>query len=134
MYAFLGTVDITRRLIKNFAEFARPLLKLTEKVVWRWTQAEQLSFELLRIKCAIRTSIHGIDLDLEIHIYTNASGFAAGCVITQFQPATQADTGASKKEVEVPILYESFTFGPTQRNYLTYKGKYVLFKTRLNDA
>lgn len=38
--AFIGTVGITRRWIKNFAEIARPLARLTGKVEWRWTQAE----------------------------------------------------------------------------------------------
>ena len=157
---FLGTVGITRRWVKNFAEVARPLSRLTGKVAWKWTQAEQLSFEILRIKCATRTSMHGIDLNQTVHLYTDASGFAAGCAITQFQPASQVDVmvlqeasrpessatqakapamrkaSASKakvsdpcqkpvataaRDVEVPVLYDSFTFSPTQRKYPTYK-------------
>lgn len=119
--AFLGTVGIIRRWVKNFAEIARPLSRLTGKVAWRWTQSEQLSFEILRIKCATRTSMHGIDLEREVHIYTDASGFAAGCAMTQFQPAREVDAGDSMKDLEVPLLYDSFTFGPTQRKYPTYK-------------
>ena len=84
---FIGTVDITQRWVKNFAEMARPLFRLTGKVLWKWTDAEQLSFEILKIKCSTRTSMHGIDLGLMIHMYTDASGFAAGCVLTQFQPS-----------------------------------------------
>ena len=118
--AFLGTVGITRRWVKNFAELARPLSRLTGKVLWRWTDAEQLAFDILKIKCATRTSMHGIDLDREIHIYTDASGFAAGCVITQFQEASQADSKGNKN-VEVPILFDSFMFTPTQCKYPTYK-------------
>lgn len=85
--AFLGTTGITRRWVKNFAELARPLSRLTVKVPWKWEQAEQLSFELLRIKCATTTSMHGINLEQAVHIYSDASGFAAGCAITQIQPA-----------------------------------------------
>ncbi len=153
---FLGTVGITRRWVKNFAEIARPLSRLTSKnILWKWTQAEQLSFEILRIKCATRTSMYGIDLGLTIHIYTDASGFGAGCAITQFQPTSQADATTTQAEsvsirtaslektsrasiavpqkasadskqkltadVEVPVLYDSFTLTPTQRKYPTYK-------------
>ena len=130
---FLGTVGITRRWVKNFAEIARPLSRLTGKISWKWTQAEQLSFEILKIKCTTSTSVHGIDLSITIHFYTDASGFGAGCAVTQFHPAnqadlTQADSGALReslkkapKDVEVPVLYDSFTFTPTQRRYPTYK-------------
>ena len=133
---FLGTVAITRRWIKNFAELARPLSRLTGKVGWRWTDSEDLSFEILKIKCATRTAMHGIDLCLPIHIYTDASVFAAGCAVTQFHPASEADVPlrkpstakqksgkplAGNEGVEVPVLYDPITFTPTQRKYPTYK-------------
>ena len=131
---FLGTIGITRRWVKNFAEFARPLSRLTGKVTWRWTQAEQISFEILKIKCAVRTSMFGIDLELVIHFYMDASKFAAGCAVTQFRKATQADLAATQEasaaagksrkplaDVEVPVLYDSFTFTRAQRKYPTYK-------------
>jgi len=35
--AFLGTVGITRRWVKNFSEMAKPLSRLTGKVPWKWT-------------------------------------------------------------------------------------------------
>jgi len=118
--AFLGTVGITRRWVKNFAELSRPLTRLTGKVEWRWTVSEQLSFEIIRIKCATRASMHGIDLILVVHFYTDASGFGAGMVITQFQSPSKVDTSGTKA-VEVPIIYDSFTFTPTRRRYPTYK-------------
>lgn len=118
--AFLGTVGITRRWIKNFAEIARPLSRLTGKVEWRWTGSEQLAFEILKIKCATRSAMHGIDLRLPVHFYTDASGFAGGMVITQFQDPMTAESPATKA-VEVPILYDSFTFPSTRRKYPTYK-------------
>ncbi len=137
---FLGTVGITRRWVKNFAEIARPLTRLTGKTAWKWTPAEQLSFEILKIKCATKTSIHGIDLSSTVHFYTDASGFGAGCAITQFRDPMQSgplpEASQAKilpkaspdkprkpfaKDVEVPLLYDSFTFTPTQRRYPTYK-------------
>ena len=79
---FLRAVGITCRWIKNFAELSRPLTRLTGKVTWRWTTAEDLSFEILRIKCTTRSSMHGIDLRLAVHFYTDASSYAAGLAIT----------------------------------------------------
>ena len=118
--AFLGIVGITRRWIKNFAEIARPLSRLTGKVNWRWTGSEQLAFEILKIKCTSRSAMHGIDLRLPVHFYTDASGFAGGLVITQFQDPITADSPAMTA-VEVPIIYDSFTFASTRRKYPTYK-------------
>lgn len=45
---FLGAVGITRRWVKNFAELARPLTRLTGDVNWQWTISEQLSFDILK--------------------------------------------------------------------------------------
>ena len=119
---FLGAVGITRRWIKNFAELSRPLTRLTGKVDWRWELPEQLSFEILRIKSATRVSMHGVNLNLPVHFYTDASGFGAGLAITQYQPAGSVGAfGNSSRDVEVPIIYDSFTFAPTRRKYPTYK-------------
>ena len=130
IFSVLGTISITRRWVKNFAEIARPLTRLTGKVAWKWTQSEQLSFEILKIKCATKSSIHGIDLSSTVQFYTDASGFGAGRAITQFRHPMEADPQRaspnmpekpSAKDVEVPILYDAFTFSPTQRKYPTYK-------------
>ena len=60
--------------------------------------------------------MHGIDWSLDTHFYTDASGFAAGLVITQSQ---RQDKGSAP--VEVPIIYDALTFSPTERKYQTYK-------------
>lgn len=129
--AFLGTVGITRQWIKNFAEIARPLLRLTGKVGWRWTGSEQLAFEILKIKYATRSAMHGIDLRLPVHFYTDTSGFAGGIVVTQFQDPITADSHATKA-VEVPILYNSFPFTSTRRKYPTYKRELYTMVSFLN--
>ena len=124
--SFLGVVGFTRRWVKNFAEIARPLSRLTGKVDWKWGTPEQLAFEILKIKCATRTSMHGIDLTKPVHFYTDASGFAGGLAITQFQDPRAVEAFGSNL-VEVPIIYDSFTFTPTRRRYPTYKRElYVL--------
>lgn len=114
--AFLGTIGITRRWIPNFSELSRPLSRLTGKVDWRWFAAEQLSFDLLKIKSTTMASMYGYDPSLPVHFYTDASGFAGGLAITQFRPHE-----AGQRYLEVPIEYDSFTFTGTQRKYATYK-------------
>lgn len=119
--AFLGTIGITRRWVKNFTELARPLNRLTGKVEWRWTEQEQLSFEILRIKCSVATSIHGLDLSAPCHFYTDASLHGAGLCITQFRSPAEALCNGGSQLVEVPIAYDSFAFSATQKLYPTYK-------------
>ncbi|SLM38554.1 Ribonuclease H-like domain [Lasallia pustulata] len=60
--------------------------------------------------------MYGIDWSLDIHFYTDASGFAGGLVITQFQKGDK-----DSKLVEVPIIYDALTFSITERKYQTYK-------------
>lgn len=75
------------------------------------------------MKCLVATSVYGLDLSAEIHMYTDASARGAGMCVTQFWTPEQAYTSAPGKEklVKVPIIYDSFTFNPTQRLYPTYK-------------
>ena len=120
--AFLGVVGITRRWVKNFSELARPLNRLTGKVDWQWGEPEQLSFEILRIKCSVATSIHGLDIKSVCHIYTDASLHGAGMCITQFRRPEEAFCNSSGSQlIEVPITYDSFAFSATQKLYPTYK-------------
>ena len=113
--SFLGSVGITRRWVKNFSEIARPLQVLTGRVPWVWGESQQLSFEILRIKCASAVSMHGIDFSKEVHIYTDASKFGSGCAVTQSR--VEPDKGL----VEVPIIFDSYTFNVTERKYPIYK-------------
>ena len=81
--SFLGAIQITRRWVKNFAEMARPLQKLTGKDPWRWGIPERLSFQLLTTKCATAAKSFGLDPNLQVIMYTDASQFGAGMAITQ---------------------------------------------------
>lgn len=68
--------------------------------------------------------MYGIDFSRPVHLYTDASGFAAGCVVTQFLPPDRADVPDKKSSnelVEVPVIYDSFAFTPSRAKYPTYK-------------
>ena len=122
--AFLGTLGITRRWVRNYAEIARPLTRLTGKVPFRWGRSEALSFEILKIKCATRAQMYGIDWSIEVHFYSDVSKFGAGLVITQYQ-----EQDHKGKPVEVPILYDAATLSTTERKYGTYKRElFAIFK------
>ena len=101
--AFLGIVGITRRWVKNFTEITKPLFRLIGKIDWKWGMAEQLFFEIFKIKCASRTSMHGMDYQLFLHFYTDVSGFGVGLVIIQFQMPSTVNLMA-KGPVEMPII------------------------------
>ena len=60
--------------------------------------------------------MHNIDWSLEIHFYTDASSFAGGLVITQFQKLN-----SFSKLVKVLIIYNTLTFSVTEQKYQTYK-------------
>lgn len=108
--AFLGTAITARRWIKGYAEIVRPLSRLTGKVDWRWEEAERLAFQLIKNKAATAVALHGWDPALPCVAHIDASAFAGGLYVTQ----KQGDT-------VVPIMYDSFTFSKTERNYSTYK-------------
>jgi hypothetical protein len=114
--AFLGTIGMTRRWVKNFGEIKQPLSRLTGNVDFVWDTPATLSFHLLREKCAEATEMHGWNFLDPVRMYTDASQLGAGCAITQLRCLDK-----SAKPVEVPIIYDSFTFTKTQRNYGTYK-------------
>ena len=69
--------------------------------------------------------IYEIDLFLIIHFYSDISEFETNLTITQFRPIIQTDLNSqiSTKEMEIPILYDIFIFGPFQRKYPIYKKK-----------
>lgn len=108
--SFNGAYGPCRRWIKNCAEIARPLNRLTGKVPWKWGSSEALSFTILREKAASAVDMHGVVHDEPCELYSDASGYGAGCVIIQV-----------RQKVPYPILYDAFMFTRTQRNYGTFK-------------
>ena len=112
--AFLGTIQSTRRWVLGFTELTRPLTRLTGKVEWRWSESEELAFQILRRVCATKAAMFGWDPALPVDLYSDASNFAAGCYISQIQD------GEAR-----PLVYDSFTLLPAERNYDTYRRELV---------
>ena len=80
---FIGAIGITRNWVKNFAEIKRPLTALTGKGEFIWGSREQASFQILKEKCAQAVEMHGWNFLKPVKMYSDASLYGAGCVITQ---------------------------------------------------
>lgn len=110
-------VGITRRWVKNFAELARPLTRLTGEVNWKWTKSEQLSFDILRTKSATSVAMNGFDWTKPAKMFTDASKFGLGVAIMQ----ERDDPSRPRKQMLVPIVFDAFTLSKTELRYSTYK-------------
>lgn len=107
---FLGTCQSTRKWTEGYTEMARPLTRLTGNVDWVWNESEELSFQLMRKLCAISATLFSWNPQLAIQMFSDASGFGGGCYIRQLQ------NGEWRL-----IVYDSFTFNKSERNYDTYR-------------
>lgn len=105
---FLGLANYHRSFIKNFAEMARPLYKLTGKNNFKWDNDEQVAFNSLKVALtnppvlALPNSHDPFILD------TDASDAAIGAELIQVQDGE-----------ERVIAYSSFSLAPEQRKYCT---------------
>lgn len=115
--AFLGAVGITRRWVKNFADLARPLSRLTGEATWKWSDSQQLSFDILKIKCATSGDIHGFDWQQPAIMFTDASQFGLRMVFMQ----EREDSSRAGKKMLVPIVFDAFTLSKTEQRYSTSK-------------
>lgn len=102
---------ITKPWVKNFSEIAMPLnCLMRHNANWIWGIVQQAAFDTLKMECSAEIERHGLIPDVPVMLYTDASKFAIGCVVTQYQ-----------FNEEVPILYDSSTLTKSKRNYGTYK-------------
>lgn len=113
---FLGSVQICRRWIKNFTELARPLTRLGGKLDWRWTMVEEVSFRIIKNKCATVVAMFTVEPNEEwpLHAYFDASGYGVGFALLQLVEG-----------VERPLIYDSIALNKAERNYGTYKRELV---------
>jgi transposase InsO family protein len=122
---FLGVCNYHHRFIINYAKYTAPLLPLLKKESrWKWTEAKQEAFEVLRSKFA--ESIHLIhpDESRPYMINTDASGRAIGAVLMQvnsggetqivstasrvLNPAEQRYTVAEQELLGITFALEKF--------------------------
>ena len=111
--SFVQACQICRPHIRNFAEMARPLTRLTgTKVEFIWRKAiEETSFDM--VKHAVRDAVerHGFDNELSAILESDGSDRCGGGVIKQ----------RKLDGIEVVILYDSFVLSPAETRYGTFK-------------
>jgi len=81
---FLGLANYYRRFIRNFADLAKPLHKLTERnVAFSWTQECQDAFDSLRLKLTSTPILAYPDFNKSFLLDTDASNSGIGAVLSQ---------------------------------------------------
>ena len=105
--SFLGLCGYYRRYVKNYADIARPLHKLTEKQgEFRWSKECQDAFDLLKTKLVQSPILSIPDQTKEFILDTDASNFAIGAVLSQ-----KYDDG------ERVVAYASRALSKSERKY-----------------
>ncbi len=111
--SFLGLAGYYRKFVKNYAEKAHSLTKLTSKdVEWTWGPDQQEAFQRLK-NCLTSPPILAYpDFTRDFIIHTDASGYGVGSVLAQIQEV-------DGKEKEVVIAYTSKHLDKAQINWST---------------
>ena len=105
---FLGLASYYRRFIKDFYKIANPLNKLLRKnTSFNWTDTQQQAFDHLK-NCLISSPILTYPKwDCPFLLFTNASTFAFGAVLSQ----------KDEEGNERVVAYASRSLLPTEKNY-----------------
>jgi hypothetical protein len=82
--SFIGMVDYYQRFIEGFSKIVRPMTTLLEKnVEFKWTQACQESFEMLKQRLTTTPVLVLPDVHKPFSVYCDASYTRLGCVLMQ---------------------------------------------------
>jgi hypothetical protein len=105
--SFLGLASYYRRFIKNFAEIASPLHRLTEKKAeFKWSSECDEAFQRLKQALISAPVLAYPQVTGDFIVDTDASAFAIGGVLSQVQDG-----------MEKPIAYGSKSLKKAERNY-----------------
>lgn len=107
--SFLGLAGYYRKFIDKFSAIARPLTELLKKdTEWKWTDTEQVSFELLKQKLTQVPVLQYPDFTQPFILTTDASGYAIGAILSQ-----------GKLGQDRPVAYASRILNKAEINYST---------------
>ena len=104
--AFYGLASYYRRFVRNFADIAEPLTKLTRKnTKFEWTDESQTAFDKLKRALEEATTLSFPYPNIPCIVDSDASDVAIGAVLSQVIEG-----------VERPIAFYSLITSQTQRN------------------
>jgi hypothetical protein len=106
--SFLGFANFYRRFIRNFAQIAAPLTRLTGNVSFRWTLEEQAAFDQLKGIFVSEPVLAQFRTDRDTVMETDSSGYAIGGVLSQYdeQGVLRPCAYFSKKNTPAECNYE----------------------------
>lgn len=82
--SFLGICNYYRRFIKDYARISAPISKLVRKdIIFNWNEECQVAFEELKKSLTSQPVLRQPDLEKEFLLYTDASNYAIGAVLSQ---------------------------------------------------
>jgi len=81
--SFLGIVNFYRRFIRDMAEIAVPLTRLTGNIDFEWSADADASFQRLKVLATCAPVLRGFDKRNPIYVSTEASDHAIGAVLEQ---------------------------------------------------
>src|SRR5690606_17076799 len=84
LQSFLSFTNYYQRFILSFSKLTQPLTSLLQKdTPWKWSEACQLAFDLLKKAFTSAPILRHFDPALPITIETDASDFSYGTVLSQ---------------------------------------------------
>jgi hypothetical protein len=108
--SFIGSCSYYRKFVPNFAKLAYPLTQLTKKhAKFEWSHKHQEAFEKLKQALISAPILQVPNFEKEFTLFTDASNFAIGAVLTQL----------GEDGTYMPIAYLSHQLNKTQQNWAT---------------
>ena len=110
--SFLGFGNFYHLFVKDFSTITAPLTSLTckDKVPFKWNSQAQISFEALKSAFTTAPVLAHVDPGQPFIIETDASDFALGAILSQYQ-----DDGLLH-----PVAFYSRKFSSAEINYDVY--------------
>jgi transposase InsO family protein len=110
--SFVGLATYYHRFVHNFASLCAPLTDLTRKdMPWKWSTVEQTAFDALKKALISAPMLHTPDNSKPYIVHTDASGYAVGATLSQYD-----EHGDLK-----PVAYMSKKMSPAQVNYAVHE-------------
>jgi len=105
---FLGFANFYQRFIQDYFRVARPLTELTKKTEkWAWNQQVEGAFQELKKRFTTAPILSHFDAQKPVIIETDASDFAIGAILSQW----------NNEERLHPVAFHYGKFQPAEINY-----------------
>jgi hypothetical protein len=91
LHQFLGVCNYRSKFIVKYADYVAPLQHLKKGSKWTWSAETQSAFEMVRAKFSEAILLLHPSENRPFAIFTDASGYAIGGVLTQEGDAEQFD-------------------------------------------